>query len=194
LGDLGRSNGFTVEASEDPAVFSAAALERFAAIVFLHASGDVLDEFQRAAFAEYLFEGGGFVGVHGAATAEPSSTFYGELIGVRFDGHPEIQPARLIVTDPDDSSVVGFLDQGLWFDEWYNFRGDPRSRGARILLEVDEGTYRGGTMGPGHPIAWRREIGAGRAWFTALGHAAAAYTDPTFRDHLLGGVRFVIGR
>jgi hypothetical protein len=47
-------------------------------------------------------------------------------------------------------------------------------------------------MGPSHPIAWRHTVGAGRCFYTALGHPTDAYADPTFRAHLAGGIRSVL--
>ena len=44
-----------------------------------------------------------------------------------------------------------------------------------------------GVMGD-HPMSWTRPIGRGLSWYTALGHEAALYADPTYRRHLLGGL------
>ena len=63
-----------------------------------------------------------------------------------------------------------------------------------VLLSVDESTYEGGAMGPGHPIAWHHAVGAGRSFYTALGHPIEAYADPAFRAHLAGGIRSVAVR
>ena len=57
-----------------------------------------------------------------------------------------------------------------------------------MLATVDESTYEGGTMGAAHPLVWCHERGAGRMFYTALGHRAAAYADPDFRRHLEGGL------
>lgn len=43
-------------------------------------------------------------------------------------------------------------------------------------------------MGGDHPLVWCREQGAGRVFYTALGHAVEAYEDPDFLGHLLGGI------
>lgn len=47
-------------------------------------------------------------------------------------------------------------------------------------------------MGPGHPIAWQHAVGAGRCFYTALGHPIGADPDPLFRAHLAGGIRSVV--
>src|SRR5690349_6555351 len=98
---------FGVFATEDPDVFTSTSLARFAAVVFLSTSGTVLPEAsQRAGLSDYVRAGGGFVGIHGAIATEQGWPFYGELIGIRFDGHPDVQPGVLTVADPDHSATA----------------------------------------------------------------------------------------
>ena len=51
---LGAFNNFTVETTENPAAFTDTTLTRFAAVVFLSTTGDVLDTSQQAAFGRYI--------------------------------------------------------------------------------------------------------------------------------------------
>ncbi|MFD0777031.1 ThuA domain-containing protein, partial [Streptomonospora algeriensis] len=150
----------------------------------------VLDGAGRAALADYVASGGGFCGVHAASTAEPDWPFYAELVGARFTRHPEVQQARVRVEDGAHPATAHLGPTWTLTDEWYDFDRDPRGGGARVLLSVEEDTYRGGGMGPGHPLAWCRDVGAGRSFYTALGHPSSAYADPEFRTHLLGGIRY----
>jgi type 1 glutamine amidotransferase len=62
-----------------------------------------------------------------------------------------------------------------------------------VLLTVDESSYVGGTMGTDHPIAWCHHNCGGPTFITALGHPAAGFAEPEFRDHLLGGIRYATG-
>ena len=84
---------FEVTATEDPAALEAP-LDRYAAVVFLSTSGEVLTPAGRERLAGYVESGGGFVGVHAAACTEYEWPYYGELLGARFDRHPESSPAR----------------------------------------------------------------------------------------------------
>jgi glucose/arabinose dehydrogenase/type 1 glutamine amidotransferase len=81
--ELGKKNGFSVEESEDPAVFTGDNLARYRGVVFLSAKGATLDDSQVAAFQAYVRDGGGFVGVHDAARAQEGSAWFTELIGTR---------------------------------------------------------------------------------------------------------------
>ncbi|QKW23998.1 ThuA domain-containing protein [Kitasatospora sp. NA04385] len=189
LRELGREHGFAVEATEDPAAFTDASLAGRGAVVFLSTSGEVLAPDGRAALRRWVEGGGGFVGVHSAACTEYGWPYYGGLLGARFAGHPDVQPATVLVEDRDHPATAHLPARWEWCDEWYDFRDNPRP-GVRVLASVDESGYRGGAMGGDHPLVWCRESGAGRSFFTALGHAEEAYADPLFRRHLLGGLRW----
>jgi len=45
-----------------------------------------------------------------------------------------------------------------------------------------------------HPLAWYHEYDGGRSWNTTLGHRKEAYADPIFRQHILGGILWVLQR
>lgn len=190
--ELGREHGFGVDATEDAAAFTADNLRRYAAVVFLSPSGDVFDDAQRAAFESYIHGGGGYVGVHGASTMEYGWPFYGEVVGARFDQHPKVQSATVLVEDGGHPATAHLEPRWHRVDEWYDFRSDPRGH-VKVLLTVDESTYEGGRMGPGHPVAWCHELGPARCFYTALGHTVESYAEPAFRAHLLGGIAYVTG-
>jgi glucose/arabinose dehydrogenase/PKD repeat protein/type 1 glutamine amidotransferase len=80
---LGAQNGFAVDESADPAVFTFDNLARYRGVVFLSAQGVTLDDAQEAAFQAYIKAGGGFVGVHDAARAQPGSAWFTDLVGTR---------------------------------------------------------------------------------------------------------------
>ncbi|MET7976345.1 ThuA domain-containing protein [Streptomyces mirabilis] len=183
---LGATHGFDVDATEDPAAFETP-LDPYAAVVFLSTSGDVLTPPGRTRLAAYVEGGGGFVGVHAAACTEYDWPYYGELLGARFDRHPEYQPGKAVVEDREHPATEHLPAVWEFTDEWYDFRANPRGA-VRVLASADESSYEGGGMGRDHPLVWCREQGAGRVFYTALGHASEAYEDPGFRAHLLGGI------
>jgi type 1 glutamine amidotransferase len=186
-----RSLGFDVDATEDPKALEAP-LDLYAAVVFLSTSGEVLTDEGRARLTAYVEEGGGFVGVHAAACTEYDWPYYGELLGARFARHPEYQPGKAVIEDHDHPATRHLPAVWDFTDEWYDFRTSPRGT-VRVLASADESSYEGGGMGTDHPLVWCREQGAGRVFYTALGHAAEAYEDPDFRAHLLGGINWAAG-
>jgi hypothetical protein len=64
-----------------------------------------------------------------------------------------------------------------------------------VIATLDETSYSPGpdAMGADHPIAWWHRYQGGRAWYTAGGHTVESYSDPLFRRHLLGGIRYAAG-
>ena len=177
---------FEVDHTEDPQALETP-LDAYAAVVFLSTSGEVLTPAGRERLAAYVEAGGGFVGVHAAACTEYEWPYYGELLGARFDRHPDLQPGRAIVEDREHPATRHLPAVWDFVDEWYDFRTNPRGA-VRVLARADESSYEGGGMGEDHPLVWCREQGAGRAFYTALGHASEVYEDPDFRAHLLGGI------
>ncbi|MFF4863593.1 ThuA domain-containing protein [Streptomyces sp. NPDC002405] len=184
-------DGFEVVHTEDPEAL-ARPLERYAAVVFLSTSGEVLTPAGRERLAAYVERGGGFVGVHAAACTEYDWPYYGELLGARFARHPNYQPGRVLVEDRDHPATRHLPAEWAFTDEWYDFRTNPRGA-VRVLARADESSYRGGGMGTDHPLVWCREQGRGRVFYTALGHASEAYADPDFRAHLRGGIEWAAG-
>jgi len=192
--ELGAAHGFQVTATEDPAYFQPDSLAKFAVVVFLNTSGDVLDALQQEAFRAYIQNGGGFVGVHAASDTEYDWSWYGDLVGAYFKNHPHIQEAVVRVVDRTHPSTKELPEAWTRTDEWYNFRENPRTKGVQVLAVLDETTYEGGEMGEDPPISWYHLYNGGRAWYTAMGHTKESYAEPLFRQHLLGGILWAAGR
>jgi len=193
---LGAANAFAVDATEDSSAFTAENLARYRAVVFLNTSGDILNAEQQAALRTYLEAGGGLAGVHaavaGKVATEGSWPWYVKLNCTEFTNHSAIVEAAIDVEDAANASTATLPKRWVRTDEWYNFTVNPRGQ-VRVLASLDESSYKGGTMGRDHPIAWCRSIGRGRFWYTALGHTEASYTEPKFLEHLLGGIQIAAG-
>lgn len=192
IDQLGAANDIIVDRSENAADFTDSNLANYDAIVFVSTTGDFLNTDQQAALQQYIRGSGGYAGVHAASDAENNWPWYGQLVGAFFDRHPAIQQATIKVEDKNHPSTEHLASTWVRTDEWYDFSTNPRNN-VKVLLSVDESTYNGGGMGADHPIAWYHEFDGGRAWYTALGHTDAAYAEPDFLKHLLGGIEYAIG-
>lgn len=187
---LGAAHGFGVDASEDASRFTRKGLAAYRVVIFLNTTGEVLNNRQQAAFEAYIRAGGGWVGVHSAADTEHAWAFYGMLLGggAWFMSHPAIQAATLRVEQGNHPSTRHYPPSFPFTDEWYNFQANPRGR-VQVLLTLDEASYDPGSGAMGdHPIAWFHFLGRGRAWYTNMGHRSETYGDPSFAQHLLGGI------
>ena len=191
--ELGAKYDFAVDATEDSAAFSPTNLVRYQVVILLSVTGDVWNQEQQLAFKEYILAGGGVAAIHGSLfgplACADNWAWYGEMFCCAFTNHSAVQQAVVLREDSKHLSTLGLPSRWKRSDEWYNFTGNPRSC-AQILATVDESTYQGGKMGKDHPIAWCRPVGLGRLWYTAMGHTETSYSEPLFRQHLLGGIRY----
>lgn len=73
---LGKENGFTVTATENPRYFVEDSLQQYASVVFLNTTQDVLNDVQQVDFERYIQAGGGFVGIHAATYTEYDWPWY----------------------------------------------------------------------------------------------------------------------
>ncbi len=181
---LGVRRGFAVEATEDAKRLDGDTLAGVAAVVFLNTSGDILDDQEEQALESFVRSGGGFAGMHAAADTEHGWPWYGELVGARFTAHGPVVAATVLIADPDHPSTSVLPQEWQRVDEWYEFT--PVVPGLRILATLDGD--------PARPIAWCREIGRGRTWYTACGHTPESFSEPFFLDHLAGGILWVTGK
>jgi len=189
---LGEENNFLIDTTSDASWFNDDSLKNYSAVIFVSTTGDLLNNYQEVAFERYIQAGGGFVGIHGASDAEYDWGWYGRLIGGYFNGHPEQQQeAVLNVIDQKHISTKHLPKEWKRKDEWYNFK--KLNKDIHVLINIDESSYKGGTNGDNHPMAWYHDYDGGRAFYTALGHTDESYTDPLFLNHILGGIQYAIG-
>ncbi|WP_246853577.1 ThuA domain-containing protein [Rufibacter aurantiacus] len=188
---LGKEHGFAVDTTTNAAYIQEDSLKKYAAVVFLSTTGDVLNHYQEADFERYIQAGGGFAGVHAATDTEYGWGWYGRMVGAYFASHPDQQEAIVRVTDEKHPSTEGLPKEWKRKDEWYNFKN--LSKQVKVLLTLDEKSYKGGTNGDNHPVAWYHDFEGGRAFYTALGHTEESYQDKLFLQHLLAGIEYAIG-
>ncbi|MEO6915467.1 MAG: ThuA domain-containing protein, partial [Chitinophagaceae bacterium] len=189
---LGASNGMQVDTTRDASVFTDSSLKKYSAIIFLNTTGNILDIHQQVAMERYIQAGGGFMGIHAATDTEYDWGWYGRLVGGYFNGHPKIQQATLNVSDRKDPSTSQLPEKWTRTDEWYNFK--KLAKDLTVLISIDEKSYEGGTNGAEHPMAWYHEYDGGRAFYTELGHTDESYADPLYLGHLLGGIKYAVGK
>jgi type 1 glutamine amidotransferase len=190
---MGQENNFDVDTTTNAAKFTADNLKQYAAVIFLSTTGDVLNNEQQTAFEQYIKAGHGFVGVHAATDTEYDWPWYGKLVGAYFKSHPsKQQEANLEIVDRSFIATKHLPATWRRLDEWYNYKWIADD--LHVLIKIDEKSYIGGENGDNHPMAWYHSFDGGRAFYTALGHTDASYADPLYLKHLLGGIKYAIGK
>jgi type 1 glutamine amidotransferase len=209
LEELAAQNGWGVYRTENGAVFNAANLARFDAVVFNNVSGDVFTPDQRAAFKAFVENGGGFVGFHasGGDFSYAWDWYRDTLIGAQFIGHPlnpQFQQGRIVVETKDHPATSTLPAEWSHTDEWYSFDRSVRGKpGFTVLATLDEASFANHrmkilwmstdlVMGKDHPIAWSHCVGQGRVFYSAPGHLPAVYAVPEYRTLLTGALRWAL--
>lgn len=190
--EMGVKYHFDVDTTTDSTKFVYSNLKKYAAVVFLSTTGDVLNGEQQKAFQHYIEGGGGFLGVHAATDTEYGWPWYGKLVGAYFVKHPKIQEAVLVINDSTNIATKHLPRPWKRTDEWYNFKDIQPD--LHVLISIDETSYTGGINGPHHPMAWYHRYDGGRAFYTELGHTDESWSDPLYLQHLWGGLQYAMGK
>lgn len=198
IGKLGEQNNFDIDTTSNSELFREDSLNKYAAVVFLNTTGDVLNNYQEAEFERYIQAGGGYLGIHAAADAEYDWGWYGRLVGGYFLDHPgindtfpNVQEGTLMVLDQTNNATKHLSAQWKKTDEFYSFK--KLNKDVKVLMSIDESSYKGGKNGANHPMAWYHEYDGGRAFYTELGHTNESFSDDAYLKHLLGGLQYAIG-
>jgi uncharacterized protein len=197
--ELGKQNGFGVDISTNPAVFADGNLKKYQALVFANSNNEAFENpEQRGVFQRFIRGGGGFMGIHSSTGSERQWVYFQQMQGAKFLRHSPLQEFTINVIDPKHPATAHLPANWKWEDECYFFTN--MNLDIRVLLFVDTKTLLdpkldsapGQTVGGVFPLAWCHEFDGGRVFYTALGHKIKYYSDPAFRQHLLGGLRWVM--
>ncbi|MFN8353375.1 MAG: ThuA domain-containing protein [Spirosomataceae bacterium] len=188
---MGRKYGFEVDTTENAERFTEANLKKYKVVVFLSTTGDVLNDRQQADFERYIQAGGGYVGVHAATDTEYNWPWYGKMVGGYFASHPgnpNVQTGTMTVTNKNFPATDSLPNTFQKKDEFYDFK--EFNPDVKVLITVDEKSYKDGKMGDYHPMAWYHEYDGGRVFYTNFGHTDETFMEPLFLQHFWGGLRW----
>jgi hypothetical protein len=203
LREIAARRGWQLFETENAALMTPELLARVRVVFGNNNTGDNFTADQEAAFRAWLEQGGGFVGVHGAAgTSYEFWDWYKDmLLGARFTAHPmlpQFQKARLVIEDRSHPATRALPESWEREDEWYSFEASPRPRGVQVLVSLDESSYAPEAFGKSlamgdHPIVWAHCVGRGRSFLSALGHKGEYYDEPAHRALLEGAIAWAAG-
>jgi hypothetical protein len=195
---IGARNGifqteFCRTADEVKTRLTADGLQGFDGVFFANTTGNLGIPDVRV-FLDWIAAGHAFLGAHSASDTYHESPEYIAMLGGEFDTHGAIVPGDIRVDDPSDPSVSHLAPRFTITDELYRFSHSSRAS-VHVLLSMDRVPPDGvGTAGTPADLlmAWRRDYGAGRVFYTALGHRNEVWQDARFQQHLLGGLRWAL--
>lgn len=164
------------------------ALAGYDGVFFANTTGD-LPLADRQAFLAWIAKGHAFIGIHSA-----TDTFHGfrpfiAMIGAEFDYHKAQVKVEPKVEDAKSPATRGIEPGFAVLDEIYIMKSFDKAR-VHPLLSVDKHPNTGE---PGYfPLAWTREEGKGRVFYTAFGHREDVLEADWYKKHLLGGIRWAL--
>lgn len=204
LQDLsGRSGFFTVDfcrTKEDvKKMLTLAGLRDYDGVFFANTTGN-LGIPNLPAFLAWIKTGRAFLGAHAAtdtyrSAAPGGSMDYIEMIGGEFKTHGKQCEIVANVDDPSHPSVKHLAPAYTVFDEIYEHIHNDRTK-VHALLSIDK------HPDDGHPeanqpadmlIAWCKDYGKGKVFYTALGHRDEVWEGEPFQKHIIGALKWAFG-
>lgn len=218
-----KTGAFTVTISDDDAWFEPDKLKQFDAVLFNNSNNEIFlpdpeelkklpadqqaraqerDAMLKKSFVDFLSAGKGLAVIHAGVASLRQWPEFGKIIGARFDNHPwnEGSTVTLKVTDTAHSITKAFGEAPfVIMDEIYQFKEYRRDQ-LRVLFGVDvQRTDFNKVKNAIHrtdgdfALGWVKKYGAGRVFYSALGHQHDLYWNSVVLRHYLDGIQFVLG-
>jgi len=163
----------------------------------------------KQAFLDAIHHGKGFIGTHCAADTFHSSNYahadtrykddaagqmdpYIAMLGGEFIIHGAQQKSRMIPTDPNFPGLQGFPENFNPQEEWYSLKNFAPDLHV-ILVQDTQGMKGNMYQRPPYPATWARPYGRGRVFYTNMGHREDVWTNPVFKNVLMGGTHWATG-
>ena len=212
-----KTGAFEAIISEDPTMFDREKLAQFDAVFLNNNVGSCFTETERRKnLLEFVTRGGGLMGVHGTSVAftkwqwPPVEDWkeFGHMLGARGAKHRGgylNEPIVMALDDPTHPLLDVFSKESYpWADEIFRFHAPYSRKNVRVLLKIDTQKTDLSTYKPGdaddclrddndYAIAWVRNYGKGRVFFSSLGHSPHVFEDAKMLRFYLDGAQFVLG-
>jgi uncharacterized protein len=207
IAELARKNNWFIYETEEGGVFNPEQLSKFNTVIFNNSTGEVINDEQKRALEKYVENGGSLIGIHGAGDNSHHWDWYVQnLLGAEFSHHAitkDLQKTEILLESKADSMIASQLPQ-KWShaDEWYVFFENPRKKGFNILCTIDGKSIntsgnlpllasdKNFGMGKDHPVAWSKQIGKGKTFYTSMGHDEATWKDENFVKLIENGIKW----
>lgn len=206
-----KTGAFQTVVSRDPKVFEPENLRQFDAVFFNNNVGNLFqDPRRRQSLIEFVYGGGGLLGVHGTTVAftrwEEGAIEdwpeFGIMLGGRGANHRAQDEHIFIKRDEPSHPLVRAFGQDFDYRSEFFRVHDPYSRDrVRVLLSID--TARSGlTNEPrdgsfredgDYALAWIRRYGRGRVFYSTIAHGSSIFWDPQMLQFYLAAVQFATG-
>ena len=210
---MGQKTGaFETVISRDPSVFQPESLKQFDAVFLNNTVGNLFeDPGLRQSLVEFVYGGGGMMGVHGTSVAftrwpgaHEDWPEFGLMLGARGASHLDANEHVLVkLDDPTNPVNAPFEGQDFEYrDEFFRFHNAYSRNRARVLLSIDNAKS-AALQGKDavHPfredndyaLAWVRNYGRGRVFYCSIAHNPRVFWDEKMLQFYLAAAQFALG-
>lgn len=187
--DLLRDEGFSVDVVSDLSVYEDKQYLRSLALTVPVWTMSEISPAQEQGLLDAVKSGVGLAGWHGGmADSFRENTEYQFMVGGQWVAHPgNVIPYWVNVIRPDDPIMAGLSDFEMVSEQYY-LHVDP---GNEVLAtttfsgEHGDAPWIAGTV---MPVVWKRRYGAGRVFYSSLGHVRSDFEVPEARTLTLRGM------
>ena len=206
-----KTAAFETVISRDPAVFKPDSLRQFDAAFFNNTVGNQFeDPALRQSLIEFVYGGGGLMGVHGTSVgftrwpgAKEDWPEFGLMLGGRGASHRDANEHIFIKLD-DSMHPLNRPFDGKGFeyrDEFFRYHGPYSRNRVRVLFSIDvkkseelQGQpLKAFRKDNDYALAWVRRYGRGRVFYCTIAHQPRVFWDPKMLQFYLGATQFALG-
>jgi type 1 glutamine amidotransferase len=206
-----RTGAYDATFSNDVEMFRPNKIKQFDAICFLNTVGVLFEDAElRRSLLDFIGQGKGFVGIHDAIATFVQYPKYdqwpafGKMLGATENGGHPWNAEMLTLKLDDPKNPVNAVFGGNEFqisDQAFQFQEPVLRDNMHVLLSIDVAK----TSTPPRrvlavrkedmdfPMSWIKSYGKGRVFYSALGHSAPVYWNPTVLQHYLAGIQYALG-
>lgn len=167
--------------------------------IFFYTTGELqMDDEQKASLLAFVKEDGkGFIGGHTAIDTLYNWPEYGEMVGGWFDSHPwNTFDAPVIVEDRDHPIMQHFPRAFTINDEIYQAKAFSRDK-VRVLARLDDSKLDMTAKNirrtdRDFAVAWVKNYGKGRVFYSTFGHHDQALNRPDIRKMYTEAIKWAM--
>lgn len=173
--------GFEVKVADSlDALLDPALAQTFDLIVPNWTMGQITGD-QEKALLEAVKGGVGAAGFHGGmGDAFRNNTTFQFMVGGQFVAHPDDHRDYTVNIVKRDDPIVAGIQDFKFHSEQYYMHVDPNNEVlATTTFETVSAPWVNGTI---MPVVWKRKYGAGKVFYSSLGHNAKQFDVPEVRE------------
>jgi uncharacterized protein len=172
-----RDEGFAVEIADSlDALVDADALSRLRLIVPIWSMGEIAPD-QLRGLLDAVAGGVGLAGFHGGmGDAFRAATDFQWMVGGQFVAHPDnIKDYDVTIVDHESPITRGLADFAVSSEQYYMHVDPSNEVLATTTFHPDSAPWVEGVV---MPVVWTRRWGAGRVFYSSLGHSTTELAVP----------------